>query len=171
MNRLFPLLATLLVGLTACVPAGQAPKPQPLTPASTAATELPPARHYTGAEIAKLRERLHHLPGAQVLPGEPLRLRYHGNLLFAPDAVLPLPGGERLLAPLAGLLAESGWSWEGVVRAETGHGKEYDAELAAGRLQMLQRYLAHKGVGSGLVDWQTRAEPGPSLELTLRMTQ
>jgi len=171
MNRWFPLLAALLVWLTACVPAGQTPEPQPLTPAPATVTDLPPARHYSETEIAKLRDRLHRLPGAQVLPGEPLRLRYHGSLLFAPDAALPLPGGERLLAPLAGLLAESGWSWEGVVRAETGHGKEYDAELAAGRLQMLQRYLVNKGVGSGLVDWQTRAEPGPSLELTLRMTQ
>lgn len=160
MFRYCLLLVGLLLILAACVPAGQVSAP------GAAA-----ARPHTAAELGQLRERLHRLPNAQLLSGEPLRIRYRDGDLFAAGAALPLPAGSRVLDPLGELLKDKGWHWQGVVRAATDHGKDYDQRLAAGRLEMLQRYLTRRGVQTDNVSWQTRAEKGPSLQLTLDLDQ
>jgi hypothetical protein len=143
-----PLLALLLLPLVllACVPA---PPPAPELPAPVL-----------------LRREMAVLPGAVVGTGDPPRLSYPGDRLFAAGAALPLAGGSELLEPLAALLAaHPELRWQGTVRAATGGGAGYDAVLAAKRLELLQRFFRNRGFDGERLTLTAETAAGPPFEL------
>lgn len=147
------IIALLLVLLAACA----APRPK-----------APPVFQPTVAAPEALQSALAALPGAEALDGE-IGIRYPGEVLFAAGAVLPLPGGLKLLDPLAEvLLAHPGNAWTLRVRAATVHGRDYDLELAEGRATLLQRFLARRGVAAERLEWQVEADAGAPLEVRPR---
>lgn len=128
----------LLLILNGCVPAG-APKP-----------ESKPDEMVQSAQTAtsSLKQSLAGLPGGEVVEvdGHPAVAYRHGEL-FAPIAVLPLPGGTEVLEPLAELLKEfSGQRWQFLVAARTEQGRDYDVRLAQQRQVLLERFMRKSGV-------------------------
>jgi outer membrane protein OmpA-like peptidoglycan-associated protein len=98
-----------------------------------------------------------------------LAVDYPGDVLFARGAVLPLPGGVEMLAPLAAVLREGeGLRWQGVVRAETGVSAEYDQALAAKRAELLLRYLRGQGVTEERLTLTVVPGAGAPLSLALQ---
>jgi outer membrane protein OmpA-like peptidoglycan-associated protein len=150
-QRLPWLIVALLLAACAATP----PPPQTQPP--------PPLPH-----SEELRQRLHALPQAQSAVDGPLLVTYPEERLFADGAVLPLPGGTRVLDPLALLLREfPDLRWQATVRAQTEISTEYDQTLAQGRAQLLERYLHNRQVRSGTVTFRAAAEAGPPLEIVL----
>jgi outer membrane protein OmpA-like peptidoglycan-associated protein len=151
------LLSTLL--LNSC---------QWLTPGPTTAPAEKPVTVVSRAEQEEvLAAQLKILPGA-VVTGT-LAVAYPGEVLFARGAVLPLPGGVEMLAPLAAVLREGeGLHWQGVVRAESGVSAEYDQALAAKRAELLQRYLRGQGVTEKRLTLTVVPGPGAPLSLALQ---
>lgn len=150
------LLMTLLAGC------------QLIKPGSTTAPAEKPVVVLSRAEQeAVVAARLQELPGV-VMTGK-LAADYPGEVLFARGAVLPLPGGVEMLAPLAAVLREGeGLRWQGVVRAETGVSAEYDQALAAKRAELLLRYLRGQGVTEERLTLTVVPGPGAPLSLALQ---
>lgn len=145
----------LLLLLPACAPTPVLP-PAPPAP-------LPPA-----LDGASLRLEAAALPGVSVADGEPLRLSYPGEVLFAAGAALPLPGGTALLDPLAAfLLAHPEARWTGTVRAGTGISPEYDAALAKKRQELLEAFFRNKGIAGDRLKLDVETAEGAPLELVL----
>lgn len=168
------LFALCLVMLSACQP----PPPRPAIPAEPAVpvtpepqpTPQPPLPPLPPAWLVPLQQQAALLPAAVVtVNGEALRLVYPGESLFSTGSVLPLAGGAEVLDPLADLIAAAPASqWSATVRAATAHGKDYDAQLAAKRAELLSRYLKNRGVGESQIGWQSLAGDGEPLELVLK---
>lgn len=153
-RSLFVISLTILT-LSACVPKLSGP---PAPPAPTPAERL-----------AALEQRLAALPGAVVSAQDQLTISYPGEVLFFKGAVLPLPGGEEMLAPLATLIRDyPEYDWTGVVQAETGVSAEYDLALATKRGELLGRYFQARGVTAGVPT--LRAVGGAGAPLTLTAT-
>lgn len=158
MNR--TLIGLWLLLLTGC--AGGfgtlAPAPEPEVVA-----EVPPP------SPAELRASAGRLPGVEIAAGEPLTLRYPGQVLFSEGAALPLAGGVEMLDPLAAWLAAAGQSrWRGTVRAVTGVSPEYDRQLAEKRAELLGRYFANRGIPAERLKLQAEGGAGAPFELELR---
>ena len=141
------LIALLLLLLAAC--AGQPSKPV--------------------VDLPLLQLKAAQLPGAVVDGAPGVTISYPDERLFGVRAALPMPGGPAVLDPLARLLVEfPAAHWRGMVRCKSGLGEDYDRQLVAKRLELLQRYLSRKGVGPAAVAWQSEIGPGASLELVLK---
>lgn len=154
-RSLLAAISLTLVILSACIP--QPPIP-PALPAPTAEERL-----------AALEQGLTALPGAVVDAKDQLTISYPGEVLFYQGAVLPLPGGEEMLVPLAKLMQNfPEFVWSGVVQAETGVSAEYDLALATKRGELLGRYFQARGVTPGVPT--LRAEGGSGAPLTLTAT-
>jgi len=150
--RLILLLLSLSLSLPACAP----PPAPPQVPAAPV------------LDVAALRLEAGALPGVVIGAGEPLRLEYPGEILFAAGAALPLPGGTALLDPLAEfLLTHPEVSWTGTLRAETGISPEYDAALAEKRRELLERYFRNKGIAAERLKLSATAGAGAPFELVL----
>lgn len=152
----FPVLGVLF--LAACAPVANSPQNRS---AATAAIQQVPLSHQ------QLRAQLAALPGIEVAPTEPLVASYPAGSLFAAAALLPMPGGVSVLDPLATFLRRSNLSWQLKVRAATGEGVEYDHQLAAARVQILQQYFAAAGVDLRRMLFRSVAEDGAPLELSI----
>lgn len=114
------------------------------------------------AEVAavSLRSRVAQLPGAELVAGEPLRLRY--GQLFANGAALPLAGGVEQLQPLADFLQQApGTRWQLRV------GGDGELSLAQARLKLLQGYFQRRGLNTDRLQWQAAAEAEAALQLQL----
>lgn len=126
----------------------------------------PDAAASRAALEATLAEKLKTLPGA--VATAPLAVEYPEEVLFAKGAVLPLPGGVEVLAPLAAVLHEGeGVHWRGVVRAATGVSAEYDRALAEKRAELLLRYLRGQGVSEERLT--LTVEPGAGAPLSVAL--
>lgn len=144
----------------------------PLLPLWLSACAAPPAPPVTAAppalDAAALRRESATLPGAVAAVGEPLRLSYPGEALFAAGAALPLPGGTALLDPLADfLLSHPEALWTGTVRAAAGVSPEYDAALAQKRQELLERFFRNKGIAAERLQLAVATGEGAPLELVL----
>lgn len=116
----------------------------------------------SAAELAavSLRSRAAQLPGAELVAGEPLRLRY--GQLFASGAALPLAGGVEQLQPLGDFLQQAtGTRWQLRV------GGDGEPALAQARLKLLQGYFQRRGLNTDRLQWQAAAETGAAFELQL----
>ncbi|HAD04214.1 MAG TPA: hypothetical protein DCF93_06135 [Desulfuromonas sp.] len=151
-RHLLAALTLTLLPLSACV---LQPAVPPTPPGPTAAERQ-----------AALERGLAALPGAMVDDQDKLSISYPGEVLYYKGAVLPLPGGEEMLAPLAKLVQNfSEFVWTGVVQAATGVSAEYDLALAKKRGELLGRYFLARGVAAGMV--QLTAAGGAGAPLTL----
>lgn len=121
----------------------------------------------------KLQQKAVALPGSEVrAAGGNLTISYPQESLFSPGSVIPLVGGAEALDPLADLLSYFPEGvWDAEVQTTTSHGPEYDAVLAKGRSELLQRYLRNRGVLGKNIIWQAQGGNGPALALTLRPPQ
>ena len=107
------------------------PSAQPLTPAGPSA--LSPEA---------IRQQMLLLPGASERSAAEGGIEYPEGVLFAREAVLPLPGGVKVLDPLVRMIKGApGEEWVFEVAADTGQGKEHDQRLAEQRIVLLRRYL------------------------------
>ncbi len=144
------LFAGLLLLLTSCAP----PKP---------AGQL---KH------DQLLPQLSRLPGAVVAATEPASFSYPAEVMFGSYAVLPLPGGPKLLNPLAGFLKQNPQLlWRVDIRAQTGYGAGYDQALAEKRSELLASYLLSKGVDLKGLSFQPAAAVGDQLVFTLKAAE
>ncbi len=120
------------------------------------------------AEVPELpAEKLQTLPGALV-SDDGLVISYPGNVLFANGSVLPLPGGMTLLDPLVALLIEQRDYRAEVTVRSSGHGVEYDRQLAEKRAELLERICRNRGLEESRVQFTAAAGGGPPLEITLQ---
>lgn len=150
MKKIFAGLVLLL--LTSCIP--------PSGP--------PPVKFDRVALSAQLAE----LPGVRVSPDAELQFSYPAQSLFGFGAVLPLPGGTRLLDPLAAfLLRNPGLRWQVDVQVKTEYGTDYDQTLAEKRSELLATYLLIKGVDLGELQFQPAAATVDALVFTLDQAQ
>ncbi len=141
------LLAGLLLLLASCAP--------PKSARQTAVDQLLP--------------QLSQLPGAVVAATEPPSFSYPDQVMFGSYAVLPMPGGPKLLNPLAVFLKQHPQlRWQVDVRAQTGYGVEYDQSLAEKRSELLATYLLSKGVALQGLYFQPAAASGDQLVFTLK---
>ena len=109
------------------------------------------------------------LPGAVVIK-DPLQFSYPDQSLFGVGAVLPLPGGTKVLDPLGDFfLSNPGLNWQVDVQMQTGHGVEYDQTLAEKRSELLATYLLSKGVALEGLHFQPAAGESESLIFTLKL--
>lgn len=107
-----------------------------------------------------LRSQAALLPGADLAPGEPLRLSY--GQLFAAGATLPLAGGVEQLQPLGDFLQQAtGTRWQLRVRGDG------DPALAQARTRLLQDYFGRRGLAAERFQWQVEAGAAAALELQL----
>ncbi len=114
-----------------------------------------------------LVQQLETLPGA-VVTKDPLQFSYPDQSLFGAGAVLPLPGGTKVLDPLADFfLSNPGLNWLVDVRVWTGYGVDYDQTLAEKRSELLATYLLSKGVALDGIHFQPAAAERESLLFTL----
>lgn len=155
MRNIFLLLICLL--LSACAP-GTGLKPA----ADILTTEMKANLSYP-----QLRKELAKLPGAQISDGEPLLVSYPVGTMFAESAVLPMPGGAGQLDALVVLIKQSGLAWRLKVRAASGDGEKYDAQLSAARAEVLRTYLQASGVNLRKISIMAVAESGAPLELSI----
>lgn len=152
MNLRLLMFLWLLLLLPACAPA---PAPPVVPP--------PPV-----LDAAALRLEAATLPGVSVADGEPLRLAYPGEVLFAAGAALPLPGGTALLDPLTNfLLAHPEARWTGRVRAAAGVSPEHAAALAQKRRELLERLFRNRGIAGERLKLVVETGEGAPLELLL----
>lgn len=121
---------------------------------------------------ALLLDQLSQLPGAQILDRDNIVFSYPNSELFAPEAVLPLPGGTRLLDPLSDFFqTHKTLTWRVDVRAETARDKGYDQLLAEKRAELLKNYLQNKGLNSAGFTFYPAAEKGHPLIFSLNLPQ
>ncbi len=155
----------LLILLTACA---AKPSSDPQASSSVRASQVSAKAK---SENETLREQLKNLPGA-ALQQEPLGFSYPDQVMFGKGAVLPLPGGPKLLDPLAEMLKQNPeLAWQVAVRAKTEHGQSYDQALAEKRSELLATYLLSKGAELGKLDFQPDAAVGDPLVFTLKTDQ
>ncbi len=141
----------LMVLLVGCVP-------QP--------TKKPEAK----IDVTTMTQQLIQLPGVSIPTGQPISFSYPEQVMFGTGAVLPMPGGPKLLEPLAEFLKQNpGAKWDVVVRAQTIHGVEYDQALAEKRSELLASYLLSKGVELGRLSFQPDTADGDPLVFTLSL--
>lgn len=118
--------------------------------------------------IADHRQELAALPGA-VVAADGLSLSYPGEVLFGAGAVLPLPGGMRLLAPLAEwMLQTPELSGTVTVRAMASD-PAYAQKLASTRRELLEKLLQGRGLTGDRLQWQVETGDGPPLEIHFQL--
>lgn len=158
MKRLLVLLLTLTLN-AGCQTVPLSPRLEPV--AAPVAAPLP-------AVVETLQQLAARLPGAELsTPDGNLLIAYPQASLFAPGAVLPMPGGPEVLDPLANYLkADPAARWDAKVMAATSNGSDYDLALAQKRSELLQRYLRNRGVVEGQILWG--AQSGEGIPLTLK---
>ena len=111
------------------------------------------------------------LPGAVVTTAEGFRFSYPEQVMFGTHAVLPMPGGPKLLNPLAEFLKQNPeLVWLIDVRVQTIYGLEYDQALAEKRSELLASYLMSKGVDLQNLSFQPATEEGAQLVFTLKLS-
>jgi hypothetical protein len=114
-----------------------------------------------------VREKSITLPGA-VVSADGSQISYPADALFADGAVLPLPGGMEVLAPLIDLLlSSSGLVVVGTVRSD-GHDPEYDRLLAVKRLDILMKIFGNRGLAGERLQMTAEVGAGAPLELQLQ---
>jgi len=112
----------------------------------------------------KITAQLLTLPGA-IVAEEGLQVSYPDGSLFAKGSVLPLPGGMAMLDPLIDLLINNEqFEVSGVVRS-SGHDTQYDRQLAAKRLELLQTIFQNRGLTAERVQLTMNADAGAPFEL------
>lgn len=119
-------------------------------------------------DVEVLNQQLLALPGA-VVDLNSMTVAYPGNVLFAPGAVLPFPGGMEVLEPLINwmLLSEELYG-EARVRSE-GHGADYDQVLAEKRRELLERLFRNRGVTPERLKLMVDDSAGAPLELHFQL--
>lgn len=127
-----------------------------------------PVKTAAPAKGESLLPQLLQLPGAVVATAATPGFSYPDQVMFARYAVLPMPGGPKLLNPLAQFLIQNPQlSWQVEVRAQTTYGADYDQLLAEKRSELLASYLLSKGVDLHALSFQPIAGPGEQLIFTL----
>jgi len=127
-----------------------------------------PAKQIT---VESLLPQLQRLPGA-VVTVTPPSFSYPEQVMFGSYAVLPMPGGPKLLNPLAGLLKRNPQLlWQVDVRVQTEYGDDYDQALAEKRSELLASYLLSKGVALQGLYFQPAAAAGDQLVFTLKTAE
>ena len=135
-------------------------------------TSCAPAKPAGQLNVDQLLPQLSQLPGAVVAATEPASFSYPAEVMFGSYAVLPMPGGPKLLNPLAGFLKQNPQlRWQVDVRAQTGYGENYDQALAEKRSELLATYLLSKGVALQGLYFQPSAAAGDQLEFTLKASE
>jgi outer membrane protein OmpA-like peptidoglycan-associated protein len=149
------LSGLLLLLLLSCTPpGGPAPGPVP-----------------EQVDKASILTQLAALPGVLIDSGDRLSFSYPDQAMFAAGAVLPLPGGTRVLDPLAAfLLRNPDLVWRVDVRAATRYGEDYDQNLAEKRSELIATYLLKKGVGLHNLHFHPAAVTGEPLVFTLNLS-
>lgn len=121
---------------------------------------------------ATIITQLSTLPGAVVQSDGVLQFSYPEQALFGAGAVLPLPGGSKLLDPLAAFfLRHPGLLWQVDIQVGTGYGTAYDQALAEKRSELLATYLLSKGVDLAGLQFQPAATKEESLVFILNLPQ
>lgn len=119
-----------------------------------------------------LLPQLSQLPGVVVASAEPLSFSYPEQVMFGTHAVLPMPGGPKLLNPLAQFLKQHPQlPWQVDIRVQTIYGAEYDQLLAEKRGELLASYLLSKGVTLQSLYFQPSVTDGDPLVFTLINTE
>lgn len=147
------LLAGLLLLLVSCAPA----------------TTVRQANSEKQVNSEKLLVPLSQLPGVVASATEPLSFSYPEQVMFGTHAVLPMPGGPKLVNPLAQFLKQNPQlSWQVDIRVRTIYGVAYDQALAEKRSELLASYLLSKGVNLQNLHFQPTAAAGDQLVFTLK---
>lgn len=150
MKRVLSLWFLLL--LASCAPAS---RPQPAT-----------------FDLGSLPAQLASLPGAVVDEEGGIKFSYPDQSMFGEGAVLPLPGGIKLLDPLADFFLRSpGLVWKIDVQTHTEYGPDYDQTLAEKRSELLATYLLSKEVDLRGLQFHPLAAAGDALVFTLNQPQ
>ena len=130
-----------------------------------------PPKSATQSNRDNLLPQVSQLPGAVVANGEPLSFGYPAQVMFGTHAVLPMPGGPKLLNPLAEFLKQNPQvPWLVDVRVQTIYGDEYDQALSEKRSELLANYLLSKGVDLHNLYFQPSSSEGDQLVFTLKKT-
>ena len=115
-----------------------------------------------------LQQQLLALPGA-VVDLNTLTVAYPGDVLYAPGAALPLPGGLEVLDPLiTWMLNSSDISGEARVRS-SGYAADYDRVLAEKRRELLERLFVNRGLNSERLQLIVDETAGPPLEIRFQL--
>jgi hypothetical protein len=118
--------------------------------------------------VDTLQQQLLTLPGA-VVDLETLTVSYPDEVLFASGAVLPLPGGMEVLAPLMSwILQDNEIYGEAKVRS-SGHTVDYDRILAEKRLELLELLFKNRGVTSDRLKLIIDESEGAPLEIRFQL--
>ncbi len=144
---------------------GCTPAIVPEAPLATRPSPSPQEAPKPALEVA-----LAALPGAVPAPSEGAAgVAYPTGSLFAQRAVLPMPGGPRLLEPLVELLKRYPQQrWRFLVSARTGEGAAYDERLARQRRVLLERYLRSRAVALEQIEFTLVAQAEVPLRIVAR---
>lgn len=106
------------------------------------------------------------LPKALVSADE-TRISYPGESLFAPGAVLPLPGGIDVIGPLVDFFVQNPKLTAVATVRSSGNGNDYDRRIAEKRAELLEKIFRNRGVTEARLRFSAVAADGAPLELEL----
>lgn len=118
-------------------------------------------------QVLNLRAGLAQIPGAEVAAGAPLLVSFPLGTLFAQGSALPIASGIAPLDALVALVKQSEAHWQVRLRAASGEGAEYDAQLATMRARIIKTYFKNSGINLLALEITAVAETGAPLELKL----
>ena len=115
-----------------------------------------------------LQQQLLTLPGA-VVDLNSMTVAYPGDVLYAPGAALPLPGGLEVLDPLISwMLKTDGIYGEARVRS-SGYAVDYDRVLAEKRRELLERLFLNRGLNAQRLHLMVDESAGAPLEIRFQL--
>ncbi len=119
-------------------------------------------------DVETLNQQLLALPGA-VVDLNSMTVIYPGDVLFAPGAVLPFPGGMEVLEPLMNWILQSAEIYGEAKVRSTGHPGDYDRTLAEKRRELLERLFQNRGVTSDRLQLIVDESAGAPLEIRFQL--
>lgn len=103
---------------------------------------------------------------AEIMPSEPLTIRYAVGAIYRQGAVLPTTEGLTCLDSLSAWLQRQGYpNWQVTVAGETDSGFDPEA-LADKRQELLGRFFNRKGIETAKWTWKTIASQEVQLQFT-----
>ncbi len=119
-------------------------------------------------DVEALNQQLLTLPGA-VVDLNSMTVAYPGDVLFAPGAVLPFPGGMEVLEPLMNWMLQSEAIYGEAMVRSSGHSGDYDRTLAEKRRELLQRLFLNRGVTAERLQLVVDESAGAPLEIRFQL--
>ena len=119
-------------------------------------------------DVEVLNQQLLELPGA-VVDLNSMTVAYPGDVLFAPGAVLPFPGGMEILEPLMNWMLQSEDVFGEARVRSAGHAADYDLILAEKRRELLERLFRNRGITSDRLQLIVDESVGAPLEIRFQL--